>query len=118
MFYKGHVIRDASQISGKIKGQRLVFPEKIGDNWIVFAALISIVKFTFALILSSKSFELSIHSEKGYFIQALWLHFLSGCPDWYLVLFIRDRTIVFRQKNKGQIRDSTSQNYEKFKGQD
>ena len=32
MFYKGHVIRDTSQISGKIKGQRLVFSEKIWDN--------------------------------------------------------------------------------------
>ena len=69
MFYKGHAIRDASQISGKIKGQRLVFPEKIGDNWIVFAAKIAIVKFTFSLILSSKSFDLSIHGEKGYLIQ-------------------------------------------------
>ena len=31
-FYKGHVIRDTSQISGEIKGQRLVSLEKIRDN--------------------------------------------------------------------------------------
>ena len=86
MFYKGHVIRDASQISGKIKGQRLVFPEKIGDNWIVFAALIASVKFTITLILSSESFDLSIHSEKGYFIQVLVIKNFSEWPQFYLVL--------------------------------
>lgn len=31
-FYKGHVIRDTSQISEKNKGQRLVISEKLRDS--------------------------------------------------------------------------------------
>lgn len=33
MFYKGHVIRDTSQNSGKFKRQGLVFFGKLRDNF-------------------------------------------------------------------------------------
>ena len=98
MFYKEHAIRDASQISGKIKGQRLVFPKKIGNNWIVLAALMVNVKFTFVLILSLTlisffpEFWLVNPLWKGIFYPSIMITF-SFCVTW----------ILFSSFYKGQI---------------
>ena len=64
MFYKGHVIRDTSQIFRKIKGQRLVDSEKIRDNMSLICWKKAISRFAF---LSVKARNVLVHGASIFF---------------------------------------------------